>query len=46
LEEVGSRTGPNATSDESLETAEEDAPQEDTVHGGKRRWTRWLPSIF
>ncbi|MFP6593801.1 MAG: ComEA family DNA-binding protein [Dehalococcoidia bacterium] len=46
MEEVGSRTGPNTTSEESLETVEEDAQQNDTVHGERRRWTRWLPSIF
>ena len=46
MEEVGSRTGPNTTSEESLETVEEVAQQNDTVHGERRRWTRWLPSIF
>ena len=46
MEEVGSTVGPNAASDESLEAAEEDARSDDTVHDERRRWTRWLPSIF
>ena len=46
MEEVGSKAGPNATSDESLEAAEEVARSDDAVHDERRRWTRWLPSIF